>query len=87
MAQSPENFCIVNGAAGSRVTTRILLSQLRDCLNKRLDVVFTGSVRRGDPRFYQANIEKAMKQNWCPSTSLEDGLEEYVAWFDRIARE
>ena len=87
VAQSPENFCIVNGAAGSRVTTRILLSQLRDCLNKRLDVVFTGSVRRGDPRFYQAKNEKAMKQNWCPSTSLEDGLEEYVAWFDRIARE
>jgi UDP-glucose 4-epimerase len=87
VAQSPEKFCIVNGATGSRVTTRFLLNQLRDRLNKNVDVVFTGSIRRGDPRFYHANIEKATKQNWCHSISLEEGLEGYVAWFDRIVRE
>jgi UDP-glucose 4-epimerase len=87
VAQSPKKFCIVNGATGIRVTTRSLLSKLRDRLNKDVDVMFTGSIRRGDPRFFHANIEKATNKNWCHSINLEDGLERYVVWFDQIACE
>jgi UDP-glucose 4-epimerase len=83
VAQSLDKFSVVNGATGCRITTRKLLNQLRDRLHRDVDVLFSGSIRPGDPRFYHANIQKALDRNWRPSISIEDGLERYVSWYNR----
>ena len=43
--------------------------------------VFTGEARIGDPSSLVADISSALKSNWKPRHSLEDGLCEYVDWF------
>lgn len=43
--------------------------------------IFTGKVRIGDPSTLVADISSALKFNWSPQHSLEDGLREYVDWF------
>src|SRR5574340_33785 len=87
IAVQHEQFIVINGASGIRVTVKSLVEQLRDRINPGLDITFGGSVRPGDPQYYHADISLAASLGWKPSTSLSTGLDQYVDWFRKHKHE
>lgn len=75
-----QNFLVVNGASGERVTVRTVLQMLRAELGGECEIAFNGQVREGDPRFYHASMLEAQALGWRPGTTLAQGLGEYVQW-------
>ncbi len=85
LSKTVKGFSIYNGATGRRVKLFELTSILSNTL--KLDnskIVFDKRIKEGDPKYYLANIDKAIENGWEPKISLEDGLSEYVNWFKSI---
>lgn len=79
-SNSGEQFVVINGASGQRVTVRQTLSMLRDALGVDIEIGFNGHVREGDPRFYHADISQARALGWQPSVDPAEGMRNYVKW-------
>jgi UDP-glucose 4-epimerase len=80
VSRSAERFIVLNGANGQRVTVRKTLDLLKNALGVDTEIVFNGTVREGDPRFYHADMSKAMALGWKPSIPLLKGIRNYVGW-------
>lgn len=80
VSKTTERFSILNGASGVRVTVRETLELLRCALGIETKIVFNGTVREGDPRFYHADVSQALALGWKPSTPLPEGIGNYVRW-------
>jgi UDP-glucose 4-epimerase len=80
VARSPERFTVLNGASGQRTTVRETLDMLKVALHVDTAFEFNGIVRAGDPRFYHADVSRALALGWEPVTSLEQGIAEYASW-------
>jgi len=76
-----DNFTIVNGAGGVKVTIREILSILARQFGETEPICFNGVRRHGDPRYYHADIRRALNLGWKPSVPLAEGLASYVRWF------
>lgn len=83
VARTSAPFQILNGASGRRVTVQQTLALLRDALGSPARITFNNQVRAGDPRFYHADIERALATGWAPRTSLVEGLQSYAGWLAR----
>jgi UDP-glucose 4-epimerase len=81
VARSEQDFLIVNGASGERTTVREILELLKQALDVNTTVLFNGTVREGDPRFYHADITEALALGWKPAIPLKKGIEQYAQWF------
>jgi len=79
-SRSAEKFLILNGASGQRVTVRQTLDLLKSAMGLNTEVVFNGTVREGDPRFYHADVSRALALGWKPSMPLQEGIQNYVQW-------
>ena len=79
-SKTTERFSILNGASGVRVTVTETLDLLRCALGVDTKIVFNGTVREGDPRFYHADVSQALALGWKPSTPLPEGICNYVRW-------
>lgn len=77
---SQDRFMVLNGASGQRVTVRQTLTLLKSALGVDSELVFTGAVRDGDPRFYHADVSRAFALGWKPTVPLEAGIRNYVKW-------
>ena len=72
---------VVNGAAGTAVSTRDVICELRDALRPSGDIGFDGIVRSGDPAHYWADIGKARQWGWAPSVGWKEGVRRYADWY------
>lgn len=72
---------VMNCGSGEPRTTGDVLARLRDALGVDTEIVFNGTVRAGDPRYYWAEIDAARGLGWRPRVSLDQGLREYADWF------
>lgn len=79
-SRSAERFLILNGASGQRVTVRQTLDLLKIEMGVNTEIVFNGKVREGDPRFYHADVNRALSLDWKPTTPLHAGIQNYVQW-------
>ena len=86
MSAIEEPYAVVNGASGKRVTVADVLEQLRAALGVEVTVRFNGVVKPGDPRYYHADVSRALALGWRPSVNLRDGLANYVDWLRSEAR-
>jgi UDP-glucose 4-epimerase len=75
------SFTVLNGGSGQRVTVLETLSALRRQLQSNTEIKFNGVVRPGDPRYYHADMSRAVQMGWRPTVQLEDGFKEYAQWF------
>lgn len=75
-----QQFTLLNGASGRRVTVRETIELLRDALGSNAQIAFNQVVRKGDPRFYHADVSRAMALGWAPSTPLAEGIRNYAGW-------
>jgi UDP-glucose 4-epimerase len=79
-SSAPASLQVINGASGIRVTVREVLGCLASALGSATDIQFNGAIRPGDPRFYHADIQRALSSGWTPKISLTDGIIGYVGW-------
>jgi UDP-glucose 4-epimerase len=80
VAESKESYIVLNGASGERVTVHETLRLLKSALGSSAKITFNGLVREGDPRFYHADISRALALGWKPNVHLADGVQRYVDW-------
>lgn len=71
----------LNGGTGQAITIRDILGRLAALIAPGRRVSFSGEVRPGDPRDYQACIGAALATGWTPQVDLDTGLTDYVRWF------
>jgi UDP-glucose 4-epimerase len=70
-----------NVAGGDATTIRFLAESLaRELGLGEGAVTFTGAVRTGDPRHWQADIGHMRALGWEPEVALPPGLAAYAAW-------
>jgi UDP-N-acetylglucosamine/UDP-N-acetyl-alpha-D-glucosaminouronate 4-epimerase len=72
---------VINVATGGRISINTLFRTIRDLIGARVEPVYAAA-RPGDVRDSQADITKAHRLlGYTPIVSLEQGLEQTVAWF------
>lgn len=72
----------INGGSGEGVTVRHLLEHLsQTMLKQKVELVFSGVHRAGDPDRYIADLARAKKWGWQPKRHWQDGVTEYAAWW------
>lgn len=74
---------VYNLASGRECTIRLLVETLVKILNIEPKLVFSGSVRPGDPDKWSVDISLLKSLGYQPQVSLEDGLCKTVEWFQR----
>ena len=72
---------VINCGSGVSYTIKQILVMLKDKLNSSVSIEFNNEVRKGDPRYYLADIGLAKSLGWFPETCIEDGIEKYANWF------
>lgn len=80
VSKTKEQFCVLNGAAGIRVTVRDTLDLLQSSLGTKIEIAFNNVVRDGDPRYYHADVSQAIALGWQPLVKLPQGIQNYVKW-------
>lgn len=81
VSKTTEDFSVINGACGVRVTIKETLEMLQRFLRADIKITFNGDVRKGDPHFYHADVSKALAMGWKPSTPITKGIRNYASWF------
>lgn len=79
-SSSAERFFILNGASGIRVTVRQTLELLKSMMGINSEIVFNGTARKGDPRFYHADVSRSLSLGWKPKITLHAGIQKYIQW-------
>ncbi len=74
---------VVNGGTGQGTSTRRILTMLGKLWQPAMIPVFTGQARIGDPHHLTADAARLREWGFSPSMPLEQGLREYVAWFQK----
>ncbi len=75
---------VVNGGTGQGVSIKKVLTLLGTLWRPPLTPIFTGLTREGDPVHLVADISRLQKWGFTPLTFLEQGLQEYIAWFQSL---
>ncbi len=81
MSQVGDGYVVVNGGGGKRKTVLDILLQVKKLLGTQAEIVMNGGRKKGDPLHYWADIASPMNYGWRPQKNIENGLKEYVHWF------
>lgn len=81
LAERGGSDLVVNGGTGAAVRVGAILGRLAVEMGCKGQVGFNGVVRVGDPQHQCADITLGRELGWSPAVTLEEGLQEYVAWF------
>jgi len=81
VTESKNKFEVINGASGKRVEIKEILEMLVKEYGKNIRIIFSGKNKKGDPKYYHADISRAKKLGWLPEVRLEKGLKDYVNFY------
>lgn len=81
LALSKNKFEVLNIGSGVGVTIGDVVHMLLAEFEKNKQIVFNNASKEGDPKFYTADIKKALALGWSPSIPLKKGIHDYVAYF------
>jgi UDP-glucose 4-epimerase len=76
---------VVNGGAGHAGSIRAVLNEVFARLGVQSTPRFSGVVRAGDPKHFQADVSSARQWGWEPKIDWREGIRAYVAWFRKQA--
>lgn len=79
-----ENMNVINGGTGIRTTVGDTINLLVNLYGKGVNVKFNQVVKPGDPRFYHADISKALNIGWKQEINLNEGLKHYLNFFKNL---
>lgn len=77
----------VNLANGSQITIREVADTFVKVLNTDKEIRFNGVERKGDPINWEADISDLKKWGYQQKVSLEEGIQEYIGWVNKILKE
>lgn len=88
IAKNEKNkLSIINCGSGIRTTIKDTLNQLVEIYNKKVNIQFNHVVKPGDPRYYHADITKALNLGWKPTVTFEEGLKRYLIFFKQLVND
>lgn len=71
---------VINVANGKEVALAVVVDIYKQKICSNKAVLYSGSVRTGDPTRWQADISKIIEWGYTPTVTLENGIERYVEW-------
>lgn len=83
-SQQMNGFDVLNAGSGVSIENEIIIKTLSQCFEKQTNISFNGQVKEGDPRYFWANIDKALRIGWKPNMDIEIGLKDYVNYFKNL---
>lgn len=75
-------FDIYNIGTGVRTTISQTLSLLNKEFNLNKNLTFNQIVKKGDPKYYLADISKMNHLGFIPKTNLSKGIKLYINWYE-----
>lgn len=76
---------VINVANGEAVTIRDAVNLFVRLKGYKGQIVFNGTVREGDPRFWEADIHILKEWGYKQTVTLEQGLKDYIRWAEENA--
>ena len=75
----------INVANGEAITVRDAVNLFARLKGYEGKIVFNGTVREGDPRFWKADIRILKEWGYKQTMTLEQGLKDYIKWAEENA--
>lgn len=75
----------INVANGEAITIRDAVNLFARLKGYKGQIVFNGTVREGDPRFWKADIRILKEWGYKQTMTLEQGLKDYIKWAEENA--
>lgn len=75
----------INVANGEAITIRDAANIFARLKGYKGQIVFNGTVREGDPRFWKADIRILKEWGYQQTMTLEEGLKDYIRWAEENA--
>lgn len=80
ISQKEYKFEILNAGSGNKTKISEVLKLISNYFDNK-NFYFNNLEREGDPKYYHADISKALKLGWKPKILLDEGILNYVNWF------
>lgn len=80
-SQNIDGFNIYNGGSGKAINILEAVEKISKLLKTDKTFYFCDKSRKGDPKSFCANIDRAKTLGWEPKISFDQGIEKYVNWF------
>lgn len=77
-------YDIINGGSGKSMKIEKVITSLCTHFKKPVQVTFNGKLKKGDPVYFWADINKALCLGWEPKVEIRNGLRDYVAYFKSV---
>lgn len=71
---------VLNAANGTQVSIKDIACAMRDSISPQTQVCFCGSIRKGDPLNWEADIEKIKNLGYSSSISIDNGIKLLLEW-------
>jgi UDP-glucose 4-epimerase len=75
---------VFNVAAGVQTRISEVVEMVRNCFQGSKKIVYSGSVRPGDPLYWQADISRLSSLGFRQRISLAEGIRNYCKWFESL---
>ena len=75
----------INVANGEAITIRDAANLFAQLKGYKGHIVFNGTIREGDPRFWKADICILKEWGYKQTMTLEQGLKDYIKWAEENA--
>lgn len=83
LKKSKNRFEILNGASGKSTTIKKTLEIVLKEYGKSLKIIFNHVTKKGDPKYYWGDINKASALGWKPKVKLAEGIKSFVNNFKK----
>ena len=80
--KSSFNGDVYNIASGKETKISEIGELFEKILNNQIKISFSGSVKKGDPGNWKADISKITELGFIPEKPLKEGLLDYINWFN-----
>lgn len=84
VAKSENQSQVINVANGEQLSIGQVASVFAEAMNWQGEINFLGTSKKGDPKYWEADISKLKALGYKQSISLQDGLESYCAWVRQL---
>lgn len=71
---------IINAANGEQIKILTVAQMVRDSFDSDKPISFTGSNRKGDPLYWEADISKAKLMGYSQKIKINEGIIHYIKW-------
>jgi UDP-glucose 4-epimerase len=77
---------VYNTASGEETSIATIAHLFEDYFGGKKKISFSGETRAGDPLHWRADVSVISALGFSTSIRLEDGIQNYIHWFEKTAR-